>query len=181
MSPYKIRHARIEDHPALQALITRSARVLSQGDYTAQQIELALAGTYGVDSKLISDRTYFVAEDEGGIIGCGGWSRRATLFGGDAVREEKSGDDNLLDPKISAARIRAFFIDPPHARKGIGRALLSRCEEEALVAGFTTFELVATIPGVRLYAACGYAPGERFQHDMNGVKIDFVPMSKFVT
>lgn len=178
LSPYKIRHAVMEDCPALQDLIDRSARAMSPVDYTAQQIEMALAGTFGVDTQLIADRTLFVAELEGVIVGSGGWSRRPTLFGGDKIRRKKIGEDAFLDPKFRAAKIRAFFIDPLHVRKGIGRALLSRCEEEASAAGFTRFELAATLPGVRLYEACGYVSGERFQHDMDGVSIDFVPMFK---
>ena len=173
---YRLRKAIADDHPALDALIARSARELSAHDYTPQQIEGALRGAFGVDTQLIRDGTYFVVEAETEIVGCGGWSRRRTLFGGDANAQRDAAE---LNPRVDAARIRAFFVDPAHARKGIGKAILEHCEAEARACGFSRFELMATLPGVRLYQAYGYVPGEPFQHLLEaGLTIAFVPMSK---
>jgi GNAT superfamily N-acetyltransferase len=177
---YRLRQAALDDRPALEALIARSARALSTGDYTPEQIEAALRGTYGVDSQLIRDGTYFVAVTESGeIAGCGGWSRRRTLFGGDA---HGSRDAAELDPKVDAVKIRAFFIAPEHARKGIGRMILERCEAEAIAWGFSRIELMATLPGVRLYQAMGYVAGERVRYELEpGVFIEFVGMGKLTS
>jgi GNAT superfamily N-acetyltransferase len=173
-----IRHATLADKPALEALIALSARELSQGDYTPEQIEGALRGAFGVDTQLIFDRTYFVIEVDGVIAGCGGWSRRRTLFGSDARAERDSGE---LDPATDAAKIRAFFIHPDYARRGLGRAILEHCEAAAREHGFKRFELMATLPGVRLYRACGYHGEERVHYPVGaGVQIEFVPMSKAV-
>jgi GNAT superfamily N-acetyltransferase len=174
----RLRLANPGDTPALAALIARSARGLSVGHYDAVQVEAALAGAFGVDSQLIRDGTYCVAELEGTVVGCGGWSRRRTLFGGDAGPGRDAG---LLDPAQDAARIRAFFVDPAHARRGIGRALLLHCEAAAIAAGFRSFALMATLPGVRLYAALGYVAGEPIDHAIApGVSIRFVPMRREV-
>lgn len=176
---FRLRPAQLDDVPALEALIARSARGLSVGDYAAAAVEAALAGAFGVDTQLIHDGTYFVAEHEGGPVGCGGWSRRRTLFGGDA---DPNRDAGLLDPARDAARIRAFFVDPAQARRGIGRALLERCEAEAQAAGFRAFELMATLPGVRLYEALGYRRGTPVEHPLQpGISIRFVPMTRAVT
>lgn len=173
---YEIRRATLEDKPALETLIARSARELSTADYTPAQIEGALRGTYGVDTQLIRDGTYFVAESQGRLVGCGGWSRRRTLFGSDARAER---DTSELDPNVDAAKIRAFFVDPDCARRGIGRALLDRCETEARAHGFKRFELMGTLPGVRLYRAYGYVPSPTIEYAVApGVMIQFVPMSK---
>src|SRR5277367_1204860 len=129
--PFSIRAATLADVPSLDALIARSARGLSTQEYRPAQIEGALRGAFGVDSQLLADQTYFVVEDAGEIVACGGWSFRSTLFGGDA----RSGrDSSTLDPKTQAAKIRAFFVDPGHARRGIGSMLLSiaRARREAL-------------------------------------------------
>src|SRR3954465_15812711 len=123
-----IRPAVLEEKPLLEALIARSARGLSTQDYSSDQIEGALRGAFGVDTQLIRDQTYFVAELEGKIVGCGGWSHRKTLFGGDARVDREAGE---LDPVVDAAKIRAFFIDPDYARRGIGRAILDECERAA--------------------------------------------------
>src|ERR1700722_9874262 len=148
-----LRKATLADIPALNALIARSARGLSTRDYRPEQIEGALRGAFGVDSQLLADETYFVVEDAGQIVGCGGWSFRSTLFGGDA---RVGRDSSPLDPRTQAAKIRAFFVDPLCARRGIGTLLLERCEKEALAQGFSQVELMATLPGVKLYAARGY-------------------------
>jgi GNAT superfamily N-acetyltransferase len=173
-----LRAATLEDREALRGLIDRSARELSQGDYRAEQIEGALQGAFGVDSQLIEDGTYFVVEAAGVIVGCGGWSYRRTLFGGDKRAER---DSAVLDPRTEAARIRAFFIDPAHARKGIGTLLLQKCESEARGRGFSRVELMSTLPGVRLYCARGYSGIERVNYEVApGVAIEFVPMSKTI-
>src|SRR6202045_476667 len=132
-----VRLATFEDREALRALIDRSARELSKGDYRAEQVEGALQGAFGVDSQLIQDGTYFVVEAGGAIVGCGGWSYRRTLFGGDKRAERDSG---MLDPRTDPAKIRAFFVDPAHARKGIGTLLLDKCESEARSHGYRSEE-----------------------------------------
>jgi GNAT superfamily N-acetyltransferase len=171
-----LRAARFEDRAALEILIARSARALSANDYTPEQIEGALRGAFGVDTQLIRDQTYFVVEADGKLVGCGGWSKRKTLFGGDARLDR---DAEELNPREDAAKIRAFFIDPDYARRGIGKAILDRCETEARAHGFTRYELMATLPGMRLYAAQGYVPGEKIDYPLaSGVTIPFVPMSK---
>jgi GNAT superfamily N-acetyltransferase len=174
---YQLRTATHGDRAALQTLIARSARALGARDYRPEQIEAALQGAFGVDSQLIDDGTYFVAETrDGELIGCGGWSRRRTLFGGDSHAERNAAE---LDPRTDAARIRAFFVDPGHARQGLGRALLERCESEARARGFSRFELMGTLPGVRLYQALGYVAGELMHYPVApGVTIEFVPMRK---
>jgi GNAT superfamily N-acetyltransferase len=172
----ELRVATRADIPSLAELIARSARGLSRDDYRASQVEGALRGAFGIDTQLVDDRTYFVAEARGVPAGCGGWSYRATLFGGDA----RSGRDaSILDPATQAAKIRAFFVDPAHARRGIGTLLLERCESEARARGFSRVELMATLPGVKLYAARGYVGGRPVAHDIGGGEsIEFVPMSK---
>lgn len=174
---YRLRPAIIADEPVLRDLIARSIRELGADDYTPDQIEAALLGAFGVDTALIRDQTYFVVETAAGeIVGCGGWSRRKTLFGGD-TRESR--DDSWLDPAVDAARIRAFFIDSRHARRGLGRLLLDRCEAEAGRAGFIEFALMATLPGKRLYEACGYVGDQSIEHPLpGGLSITFVPMMK---
>src|SRR5471030_1996475 len=117
---YTFRKATLEDGPSLATLIARSARELSAGDYKPGQVEGALQGAFGVDTQLIRDGTYFAVEKDGAIVSCGGWSKRKTLFGGDANAQR---DPEELDPRSDAAKIRAFFVDPGHARKGIGRRL----------------------------------------------------------
>jgi GNAT superfamily N-acetyltransferase len=174
--PFQLRPATRADRPALKLLIARSARELGAGDYRPEQIEGALQGAFGVDSQLIDDGTYFVAEMAGSLIGCGGWSWRRTLFGGDSHAERNAGE---LDPRTDAAKIRAFFVDPGYVRRGVGRALLERCEAEARARGFTRFELMGTLPGVRLYQALGYVAGELIHYPFApGVTIEFVPMRK---
>src|SRR5271154_3036696 len=171
-----LRLARRADVPALEALIARSARGLSLDDYRAAQIEGALRGAFGIDSQLLDDATYFVAEEDGALAGCGGWSYRSTLFGGDA---RAGRDASLLDPRTQAAKIRAFFVEPSKARRGIGSLLLERCEQEAKGRGFARAELMATLPGVKLYAARGYVGKERVHYDVgDGESIEFVPMQK---
>lgn len=171
-----IRPATLDEIPTLQTLIARSIRTLGAGDYTPAQIEGALRGAFGVDTQLIRDRTYFVIELDGCIVGCGGWSYRQTLFGGDARAER---DPAVLDPAKDAAKIRAFFIDPDHSRKGFGAALLEHCETEARARGYQYCELMGTLPGVRLYAARGYVAQPSIRYPVGpDVTIEFVPMRK---
>jgi GNAT superfamily N-acetyltransferase len=171
-----LRKATTADIPALDALIARSARGLSIGDYSPAQIEGALRGAFGVDSQLLADETYFVVEDLGEMVGCGGWSFRSTLFGGDAHADR---DSSILDPKTQPAKIRAFFVDPGHARRGIGSQLLAHCESQARAYGYREVELMATLPGARLYAARGYAPGWLVHFAVgSGESIEFIPMRK---
>jgi GNAT superfamily N-acetyltransferase len=171
-----LRKATHADIPALEELIARSARGLSSADYGPRQIEGALRGAFGVDSQLLADETYFVVEDAGQIVGCGGWSFRSTLFGGDARADR---DSSILDPKTQAAKIRAFFVDPDHARRGIGSRLLDHCENQARVHGYREIELMATLPGARLYAARGYSAAPRVRFDVgSGESIEFIPMRK---
>jgi GNAT superfamily N-acetyltransferase len=173
---YSIRKAIGNDKAALTDLIALSARKLSTQDYTAAQIEGALRGTYGVDSQLIKDGTYFVAESDGEIVGCGGWSRRRTICGSDSYTER---DDAELDPATDAAKIRAFFIHPEHARQGVGKMILERCEAEAIAHGFARLELMATLPGVPFYTALGYERGTPVTQKLDdGITIEFVPMYK---
>jgi GNAT superfamily N-acetyltransferase len=171
-----LRMATLEDREALRVLINRSARELSKGDYRVEQVEGALQGAFGVDSQLIVDGTYFVVEAGTAVVGCGGWSYRRTLFGGDKRAERDSG---VLEPRTDPAKIRAFFVDPAYARRGIGTMLLHKCESEARQRGFSRIELMSTLPGVRLYSARGYSGVERVHYDVApGVAIEFVPMSK---
>lgn len=181
----RLRPARTADLPALRALIDASVRGLQAQDYTAQQIDRALATVYGVDTQLIADGTYLVAEarrnsadSEWVIAGCGGWSKRKTLFGADhyAGRE-----DSLLDPRVDAARIRAFFVHPGWARYGIGSRILEACENAARAAGFTRLEMGATLTGVPFYRTKGYAELETLQVSLgDGTSMAIVRMGKTV-
>jgi GNAT superfamily N-acetyltransferase len=171
-----LRQAVPADVPALRVLIDASVRKLQAGDYTSAQIEGALQSVYGVDSQLIADGTYFVVEAESVIVGCGGWSKHKTLFGGDhwAGRE-----DSLLDPHRDAAKIRAFFVHPDWVRRGIGSMILDACEKAATAAGFTRFEMGATLTGVPLYRARGYVALENIAAPLkNGETLAVVRMEK---
>lgn len=173
---YEIRKATLQDQRALETLIARSARQLGTQNYTAEQIEGALHGAFGVDTQLIQDGTYFVVESQGQIIGCGGWSRRRTLFGGDSHFDRSAAE---LEPGVEPAKIRAFFVAPEHARKGIGTIILKRCEADARSFGFLHLELMATLPGMKLYAKRGYVSGSPIQYELApGLNIEFVPMKK---
>jgi GNAT superfamily N-acetyltransferase len=164
------------DQPALAALIERSARVLSRGYYSEAQTESAIRYVFGVDSVLIADRTYFVADRAGLIVGCGGWSRRRTLYGGD---QRPVGPQDLLNPAREAARIRAFFVAPEAARKGVGRRLLNECVRAAAKAGFGSLELMSTLPGVPFYAALGFDTVERVTDTLpDGITLHFVRMRR---
>ena len=171
-----LRPALPADVPALEELIRLSARGLSRDDYSDAEIETCIAHVFGVDSELLADGTYLMIEHDGLPVACGGWSRRRTLFGGDQYQGRASG---LLDPVVDAAKIRAFFVHPDFARQGLGSWLIQACEEAARAAGFTRMEMMATLPGVKLYRAAGYTPGPAQVFAMpDGVAVTFVPMSK---
>jgi len=161
----EIRPAQHADIQALQELIALSGRALSAGFYSWSQADAITRHVFGVDSQLIDDQTYFVLEYDSRIVACGGWSKRRTLFGGDKT---KSGSDPLLDPAIESARIRAFFVDPSMARRGLGRKLMDACIAASRSAGFSSLELVATLPGEPLYLASGFSVLERFELDLPG-------------
>ena len=173
---WPLRLATMEDVPALEELIVLSVNVLQAPYYSAAQRDAAQGAVFGVDRLLIADGTYFVAEHEGRIIGCGGWSKRKSVFGGDRAR---SGMDALIDSSTDPARIRAFFIHPNWARRGIGKALLAACEASIIAAGFTRAELVATLAGEPLYSTGGYAVIERYEVPMrDGLTLPVVRMTK---
>jgi GNAT superfamily N-acetyltransferase len=171
-----IRLATTDDRETIRELIAESARQLSRDHYNDAQIEAAIATVFGVDSDLIEDGTYFVAESSEVLIGCGGWSRRKTLFGGDQYAAREAG---YLDPQSEPAKIRAFFIHPAHARRGIARAILARCETEAAAHGFRALELMATLPGIAFYQSCGFSQVGSYELELAaGVKLELVPMRK---
>lgn len=175
-SVIKIRCATIDDVAAIEDLIERSVRGLQAGDYSADQMTGALGSVFGVDTQLIRDQTYFIAERNGRMVGCGGWSRRQTLFGSDAVAAK---NDAALQPGIDAARIRAFFVEPACARQGIGTAIMQACQQAATDFGFTKLELVATLTGEALYQKHGFVAYERFATPLNnGLVLPVVRMRK---
>lgn len=184
----QIRLAEVGDIPALRKVIEASVRGLQAGDYSAVQLENALQTVYGVDTQLISDRTYFAAEEveESGaessrpplLIACGGWSKRKTLYGGDqfAARE-----DSLLDPATDAAKIRAFFVHPAWARRGIGSMILKACEAAVAAAGFRRLEMGATLTGIPFYRARGYVELEAVEAPLGeGLTLPIVRMGKSI-
>ena len=129
----------------------------------------------GLDTQLVEDGTYFVVEEDGELAGCGGWSRRATLYGGD----QTSGRDGaLLDPACDAARLRAMYTHPRHARRGVGRLIIALCEQAARAEGFTRMELMSTLAGEPLYRSCGYEPLERLTDARGGIAVPLIRMAK---
>jgi hypothetical protein len=191
----RIRPATPEDVPVLQELIGESVRALQAQDYTSEQREAALQSVFGVDSQLIEDGTYLLAEARvsdadstpppsaekllGGmprIAGCGGWSKRKTLYGGDQWTARQ---DDLLDPSVDAAKIRAFFIHPKWARRGLGTKILDACEAAARAAGFKKYEMGATLTGVKLFSARGYIPMRKIEISIGeGLTLPIVHMEK---
>lgn len=171
-----VRLATRTDVPALSVLIRDSARELSRGYYTEQETESAIRYVFGVDTALVDDGTYFVAELGGAVAGCGGWSRRRTMYGGD---QRPVGEATLLDPVTDAARIRAFFVAPAAARRGVGRRLLEECTRAAADAGFRSLTLMATLPGVPFYRALGFVDAEPVTDVLpDGVPLRFIRMTK---
>lgn len=175
-NPVHLRPARHDDIPRMEALIRRSGIELSRGFYSPEQAQAVTRHVFGVDTQLVDDGTYFVIERDGELLACGGWSKRATLFGADRT---KTGADPLLDPATQPARIRAFFVDPAVPRQGLGRRLMEHCESEAAAAGFQVMELAATMPGVPLYRACGFEVVEDFALALpDGVSVPLSRMRK---
>jgi GNAT superfamily N-acetyltransferase len=181
----RIRLATPDEVPALRQLIEASVRELQADDYTEKQREAALRTVFGVDSQLIADGTYVVADasdlqnrhpGKPAIAGCGGWSKRKTLFGGDQYRGR---EDSLLDPAHDAAKIRAFFVHPAWARQGVGTLILDACENAARAAGFNRFEMGATLTGVKLFGVKGYVPVKRMHVPLDdGDVLPIVQMEK---
>jgi GNAT superfamily N-acetyltransferase len=168
------RLATMDDLPELRALMTLSIRALIGAYLDAAGVEASFE-IMGVDSQLIEDRTYFAVECEGRIAGCGGWSRRATLFGGD---HSAGRDARLLDPAVDPARVRAMYTHPDFVRRGIGRLVLSLCEAAAAREGFRSLELVATVAGEPLYTAYGFAVLERIAVPTSTVTVPCARMAK---
>jgi GNAT superfamily N-acetyltransferase len=194
----RIRKAVPEDVPVLRRLIEASVRELQAQDYTPAQMDGALESVFGVDSQLIADGSYLVAEAriadaaseadsenisaankpgaEWVIAGCGGWSKRKTLYGGDRWTAR---EDSLLDPERDAAKIRAFFIHPAWARRGVGSRILEACETAARDAGFTRYEMGATLTGAKLFGAKGYVAVEKIEVPLkNGLSLPVIHMAK---
>lgn len=175
MTELSIRLATEADLPALRDLMARAIGELQTAFLTPDQ----LAASYevmGLDTQLVADRTYFVVEAAGVLAGCGGWSRRATLFGGD---HSKGRDAALLDPAVDAARIRAMYTSPDFTRRGVGRMILDACEAAARGEGFARCEMAATLAGEPLYRACGYEVIEPFESvTSNGVAVPLKRMGK---
>jgi GNAT superfamily N-acetyltransferase len=172
-------HTRIataEDLPALTVLMDAAIGEL-QKDFLAPEEVVASRAVMGIDTQLVRDGTYFVVEIDGALAGCGGWSRRNTLYGGDHSTELR--DDNLLDPKVDAARVRAMYTHPEFTRRGVGRAVLQASEAAAKAEGFSRVELMATLSGEPLYRAAGYQEIERLQSaPIDGVRVPLVRMGK---
>jgi GNAT superfamily N-acetyltransferase len=196
MVEIRIRKAMATDVPVLRRLIEASVRGLQAEDYTPAQMEGALESVFGVDSQLIADGTYLVAEartvdatlavenandgkipgSEWVIAGCGGWSKRKTLYGSDHWTGR---EDTLLDPKHDEAKIRAFFIHPAWARRGVGSRILEACEGAAREAGFTSYEMGATLTGAKLFGAKGYIAVEKIEVPLkNGLTLPVIHMAK---
>jgi GNAT superfamily N-acetyltransferase len=175
--PLALRPACADDLPAIEALIARSARALSVGFYSDAQIAGLLLHVFGADTQLVRDGTYYVIRTgTGELAAAGGWSRRRTLYGGDRM---KDAEDPLLDAEREPARIRAFFVHPDWARRGLGRRLFERCEAAARAAGFRALALVATRPGEPLYRALGFRVDHRFALALpDGVEVPVAHMSR---
>jgi GNAT superfamily N-acetyltransferase len=180
---FAIRLATHQDIPTLQKLIDQSVRMLQRADYSSEQLEAALGTAYGVDTQLIADRTYYAVEavpaaSEQVIVACGGWSMRKTLYGSDHGPYR---DNTTLDPAKDAAKIRAFFVHPDWTRHGLATLILKTCEDVAYARGFRRFEMGASLTGVPMYAARGYAEIERIEVPLpNGLTLPVVRMGKTI-
>jgi len=173
----RFRAATEADLSALHALIEASVRGLQTKEYSQAQIDGALGNALGLDTQLVLDGTYFIAENEAGVMmGCGGWSYRRTLFGADGAHTRES---TLLDPATEAAKIRAIFVAPEHARRGVGSAILEHCENAARAAGFTRAEMGSTLTGLLLYTLKGYVAQKAVDVPLpNGETLPVVHMTK---
>jgi GNAT superfamily N-acetyltransferase len=176
---FTIRTATTADIPALEALIEQSVRQLQRDDYPQSQIDSSIGSAFGIDRQLLADRTYFVAtlaHDPSQIVACGGWSYRRTLCGSDALTDR---DNSSLDPAIDYAKIRAIFVHPDFARRGLGSLILAHCEAAAQAAGFRRFEMGSTLTGVPLYTLKGYIERERLSLPLpNGERLAVIRMNK---
>lgn len=176
MAGFTHRLATLDDLPKLRAVMQRSIEALQHDFLTTEQVR-ASHRVMGLDVQLVKDRTYFVIECEGRIAGCGGWSWRSTLYGGDSSIVSR--EPRALDPSAEPARIRAMYTDPDFVRQGVGRLIIRLCEEAAAAAGFHRATMMATLAGVPLYAACGYVAVERILSDpIDGVRVPLVRMEK---
>lgn len=173
--PFHTRWATAADLPTLRALMARAIDTLQTGFLSPEQVAASRA-IMGLDTQLVADGTYLVVELAGRIVGCGGWSRRATLYGGDHSAALR--DPALLDPLRDAAKVRAMYTHPDFARQGIGRLVLTTCENAAAAEGFASVELMATLSGQPLYAACGYECVETTEAIVDGIGVPLVRMRK---
>ena len=177
---FDLRLATPADLPALHVLIEASVRELSLGFYAPEQIESALVHVFGPDTRLIADGTYYVVSAADEVVAAGGWSRRRTLYGGDPF--EGADEDALLDPAREPAKLRAFFVHPAWARRGLARRIFARCAAEARAAGFEGLELMATLPGEPFYRALGFEEVERTEAEIpSGARLPIVRMSLALT
>ena len=175
---FAIRRAEPRDIPAIERVMRESISGISSRTYGAKQVESSLQFIAHLDRELVVDGTYFVVENDGEIVGCGGWSRRARLYAGSG---SSSDDARTLDPKTEAARIRAMFVDPRFERRGIGRMILTRCEDDVRAAGFHRIELMAMLSGEAMYLACGYRPVENVPAKLeDGTPFPLTKMDKTV-
>lgn len=173
--PLTCRIAEDADLPAMREVMRLAIDELQAGFLSPEEI-VASHAVMGLDTQLVRDGTYFVVEADGEIAGCGGWSRRATLYGGDHSLELR--EPRLLDPSSDAARVRAMYTHPAFIRRGVGRLILAESEEAAAAEGFRRVELMATLAGVPLYQVCGYREIERTAADVGGVKVPLILMGK---
>lgn len=173
-----LRAATTDDIPALEELIRRSALALSILYYSYEQTEALTRLVFGVDSQLIIDKTYLLIESNNELVACGGWSKRRTLFGGDKL---KSSIDPLLDPATEPARIRAFFVRPDMARRGLASQLMAECMKQAKAVSFSAFELASTLQGEPLYLARGFEVVERFEISLaNDIRVPLTRMRRAI-
>lgn len=171
-----LRIARLDDVDQITTLIQRSVRVLCASDYSEKQIEYALKTAWGLDLQLIMDGTYLVVETGEQIVACGGWSYRKTLFGNNS---EQNRNSSIINPKNGAAKIRAFFVEPEYSRMGLGSLIMSRCEKTTRERGFRKLELMATLPGKRLYERHGFVTGKLLEYPLEDqIAITFIAMEK---
>ncbi len=174
---FTLRLARLDDIDTLRSLMDASMRVHLAAVLSPDEVDASFA-IMGLDTQLIEDHAYFVVERDGNVAGCGGWSRRATLFGGD---HSAGRDAALLDPKTDAARVRAMYTHPDFARQGVGRLILEVCEQKAAAEGFRRTELGATLSGLPLYKACGYREIEQLRVETpTGVSVPIIRMGKTI-
>lgn len=174
MTQLTLRLATDSDVPAIKALMHRSIQELQVGYLSPDQIEASFAGM-GLDTQLITDQTYFCVMDGGELVGCGGWSRRATLYGGN---HSAGRDARMLDPQTERARIRAMYTHPDHAKRGIGRMILAAGEQAAKAEGFKALEMAATLAGEPFYKRCGYSVESEWTDDNGAVPVPLKTMVK---